>query len=123
MRRRHETTEAAAQIHERTNGHFSVTFNTCKLDALAKYWSGNKQLTNKVVSKQSKKSVLGFEESQDNIARCIATYYASGVMGKRKYKSVRLVLSMKSNESKPEEKTSISRLYIMFQSCSLIVAL
>ena len=40
--------------------------------------------------------------------RSIATYYASGVMGKRKYKSVRLVLSMKSNESKPGKRTSIS---------------
>jgi len=47
------------------------------------------------------KSVLEFEKSHDNTVRSIATYYASGVMGKRKYKSVRLVLSMKSNESKP----------------------
>ena len=28
-------------------------------------------------------------------------YYTSGLMGKQKYKSVRLVLSMGSNESKP----------------------
>jgi len=40
--------------------------------------------------------------------RSIATYYASGVMGKRKYKRVRLVLSMKSNKSKPGKRTSIS---------------
>ena len=35
-------------------------------------------------------------------------FYASGVMGKRKYKSVRLVLSMKSNETKPGKKTRLS---------------
>ena len=69
---------------------------------------GNRQLTNKVVSKEYKKSVSEFEKSHDNIVRSIATYYASGVMGKRKYKSVRLVLSMKSNESKPGKRTSIS---------------
>ena len=51
--------------------------------------SGNKQLTNKVVSKEYKKSVSEFEKSHDNIVKSIATYYASGVMGKRKYKSVR----------------------------------
>ena len=70
--------------------------------------TGNKQLTNRVVSKEYKKKVLKFEKSDDNIIRSIATYYASGVMGKRKYKSVRLVLSMKSNESKPGKRTSIS---------------
>ena len=44
--------------------------------------SGNKQLTNKVVLKENKKSVLEFETAHDNIVRSIATYYASGVMGK-----------------------------------------
>ena len=70
--------------------------------------TGNKQLTNRVVSKEYKKSVLEFEKSDDNSKRSIAAFYASGVMGKRKYKSVRLALSMKSNESKPGKKTSIS---------------
>ena len=115
-KRRHETTEAATKIHGTTNEHSSATFNglfdtlpkRCKLDTLTKYVSGNKQLTNKVVANEYKKSVLEFEKSPDNIVRSIATYYASGVMGKRKYKSVRLVLSMKSNESKPGKRTSIS---------------
>ena len=70
--------------------------------------TGNKQLTNRVVSKEYKKKVLKFEKSDDNIVRSIATYYASGVKGKRKCKGVRLVLSMKSNESKPGKRTSIS---------------
>ena len=83
---------------------------------------GNKQLTNKVVSKEYKKSVIEFEKSQDNTVRSIATYYASGVMGKQKYKSVRLVLSMKSNESKTGKKKQTFQLLkaVRFQSCSLI---
>ena len=66
--------------------------------------SGNKQLTYKVVLKEYKKSVLEFEKAHDNTVRSIAICYVSGVMGKRKYKSVRLVLSMKLNESKPGKK-------------------
>ena len=66
--------------------------------------TGNKQLSNRVVSKEYKKSIFEFEKSDDNTIRSIATFYASGVMGKRKYKSVRLVLSIKSNESKPGKK-------------------
>ena len=67
--------------------------------------TGNKQLTNRVVSKGYKKSVLEFEKSDDNNKQSISTFYASGVMGKRKYKSVRLALSMKSSERKPGKKT------------------
>ena len=67
------------------DGLFDTLQKRCKLDTLTKYVSGNKQLTNKVVSKECtcKKSVLEFEKSHDNIVRIIATYYnASGVMGK-----------------------------------------
>ena len=80
----------------------------CKLDNLTKYVTENKPLTNRVVSKEYKKGVLEFEKSNDNIVRSIATYYVGGVMGKRKYKSVRMALSMKSNEGKPGKRTSIS---------------
>ena len=89
-------------------GLFDTLQKRCKLDTLTTYVTGNKQLTNRVVSKEYKKSVLEFEKSDDNNKRSIATFYASGVMGKRKYKSVRLALLMKSNESKPGKKTSIS---------------
>jgi len=41
----------------------------------------------------------------------IATYYASGVMEKRKCKSVRLVLSMKSNESEAGKKNKHFNFY------------
>ena len=87
---------------------FDTLQKRCKLDKLTKYVTEKKQLTNRIVCKEYKKSVLEFEKSDDNIVRSIATYYASGVMGKRKYKSVRLVLSMKSNEGKPGKRTSIS---------------
>ena len=108
--------EAAAKIHGSSNEHPSASFEgvfdtlqkRCKLDNLTKYVTENKPLTNRVVSKEYKKGVLKFEKSNDNIVRSIATYYASGVMEKQKYKSVRLALSMKSNEGKPGKRTSIS---------------
>jgi len=114
MKRRHETIEAAAKIHGTTNVHSSAYYkglfdtlqNRCKLDTLTTYVTGNKQLTNRVVSEEYKKSLLEFQKSDDNNKRSIATFYASGVMGKRKYKSVRLALSMKSNESKPGLETA-----------------
>ena len=89
-KRRHKTTEAATKIHGSTNEHSSATFDglfdtlqkRCQLNTLTKYVSGNKQLTNKVVSKEYNKRVIEFEKSDDNIVRSIATYYASGVMGK-----------------------------------------
>ena len=89
-------------------GMFDTLQKRCRLDKLTKYVTENKQLTNRVVSKVYKESVLEFEKSDDNIVRSIATYYASGVMGKRKYKSVKLVLSMKSNKGKPGKRRSIS---------------
>ena len=84
-------------------------------------------MTNRVVFKGYKKSVLEFEKSDDNNKRSITTFYASGVMGKRKYKSVRLALSMKSNESKPgKKKQAFQYLFVKavrFQSFLLIVTL
>jgi len=81
-------------------------------------------LTNRVVSKEYKKRVLEFEKSDDNSKRSIATFYASGVMGKRKYKSVRLALSMKSNEGKPGKKQAFQLVKaVRFQGFLLIVTL
>jgi len=82
-------------------------------------------LTNRVVSKEYKKRVLEFEKSDDNNKRSIATFYASGVMGKWKYKSVRLALSMKSNEGKPGKKKQAFQFVkaVRFQSFLNIVTL
>ena len=65
---------------------------------------GNKKLTSAVISKHYKKKLVEFENSVENIKRSVAAFYASGIMGKRKYQSVRLVLSMKSHERKQGEK-------------------
>ena len=46
-----------------------LTQKRCKLDTLTKYVSRNKQLTNKVVSTEYKKSVSEFEKSHDNIVK------------------------------------------------------
>ena len=79
----------------------------CKLGTLTKYVMGNKKLTNAVISKHYKKKLVEFENSVENIKRSVATFYASCIMGKRKYQSVRLVLSMKSCESKQGKKGAL----------------
>ena len=114
-KRRHETVEAAAKIHGSTNelsssydGMFDTLQKRCKLGTLTKYVMGNKKLTSAVISKHYKKKLVEFENSVENVKRSVATFYASGIMGKRKYQSVRLVLSMKSCESKQGKKRSIS---------------
>lgn len=48
-----------------------------------------------------------FEISEENVIRCIATYYSAGLMGKRKYKAVRLVLSTKASRRKRGGRTSL----------------
>ena len=83
-----------------------------------------KQLTNRVVSKGYGKNVLKFEKSDDNIVRSIATYYPSGVMGKRKYKVLDwcfqwitvLLVQCTSNFSR---KLKFTQVYILFQKCFL----
>ncbi len=65
---------------------------------LTTYVLGNETLTKIVVSEHYKKELKDFETSKENVERSIATFYSSGVMGKRKYQSVRLVLSMTSSE-------------------------
>ena len=65
---------------------------------LTNYVLGNENLTKTVVSEHYKKELTDFEKSKENVERSIATFYSSGVMGKRKYQSVRLVLSMTSSK-------------------------
>ena len=65
-KRRYETIEAAARIHRSTNVHSSATFEglfdtlqkRCKFDTLTNYVIGNKQLTNRVVSKEYRKNFV-----------------------------------------------------------------
>ena len=64
--------------------------------------------TKAVVSDSCKKDLEGFINSSDNIKRSISTFYSAGVLGKRKYKSVRQALSMKNHPSKVGAKTRIT---------------
>ncbi len=80
------------------DGMFDTLQKRCKMKDLTSYVLGNETLTNIVVSEHYKKELKGFETSKENVERSIATFYSSGVMGKREYQSVRLVLSMTSSE-------------------------
>ena len=88
-KRRHETVEAAAKIHGSTNelsssydGMFDTLQKRCKLGTLTKYVMGNKKLTSAVISKHYKKKLVEFENSVENVKCSVATFYASGKMGK-----------------------------------------
>ena len=63
------------------------------------YVLGQRTLKEKVASATFKKNVKAFESSAENAKRSITVFYSSAVMGKRKYKSVRISLSMKTNET------------------------
>ena len=68
----------------------------------------NKRLTTYVIEKKSKQERAAFEASEANVLRSIATYYSAGVMGKRKYKSVRLASSMKLSAKKRGGRTALN---------------
>ena len=106
-KRRHETLTHASAIHGGSknnpdpafDGMFDTLAKRCKVDKMKDYVLGQKTLKEKVASATLKKNVKAFESSAENAKRSIAVFYSSGVMGKRKYKSVRISLSMKINET------------------------
>ena len=49
-----------------------------------------------------------FENSPTNVKRSIATFYSSGIMGKRKYQAVQVALLMKKSEKERGRSSSIS---------------
>ena len=61
----------------------------CKTSVLGDYILSNSKVTNYVIKQCKRRQLAEFEYSKDNILRSIATYYTSGVMGKRKYQAVR----------------------------------
>ena len=87
---------------------FDTLQKKCEVETLSDYVLSNDKLAKSVVSKYCTKQLATFERSNENITQSIVTYYSSGVMGKRKYQSVRLALSMKSREGKEGSKTAIS---------------
>ena len=106
-KRRHETLTHASAIRGGSknnpgpafDGMFDTLAKRCKVDKMKDYVLGQKTLKEKVASATFKKNVKAFESSAENAKRSIAVFYSSGVMGKRKYKSVRISLSMKTNET------------------------
>ncbi|KAJ7351107.1 hypothetical protein OS493_036564 [Desmophyllum pertusum] len=113
VKRRHETMVAASVIHGGSenypkpalDGIFDTLNKRCKLDSMQQYVLSNETLTDKVVSTVYKKNVSSFEKSSTNVKRSIATFYSSGIMGKRKYQAVRLALSMKKIEEYFQDAT------------------
>ena len=102
-KRRQETIKTASTIHGGSennltpafDGMFDTLAKRCKVDKIKDYVLSQKILSKKVVSAAFKKNSKAFESSPENVKRSIAVFYSSGVMGKRKYKSVRLALFMK----------------------------
>ena len=87
---------------------FDTLAKRCKVDKMKDYVLSQKILTKKVVSAAFKKNSNAFESSPEYVKRSIAVFYSSGVMGKRKYKSVRLALSMKKKETMGNGRSAIT---------------
>ena len=90
------------------DGLYHTISKKCKTSVLGDYVLSNNKVTNYVIKKCKQKELAEFECSKDNILRSIATYYTSGVMGKRKYQAVRLASSMKTSDLKRGGKTAIN---------------
>lgn len=93
--------------------HFKINLSTFKV-----------LLTLCFLQRCKQKQLAEFECSKDNALHSIATYYTSGVMGKRKYQAVRLAPSMKSSDSKKgvRQLSSLCQT-VLHQNVSLIVLL
>ena len=89
------------------DGLYYTIAKKCKTSVLGDYVLSNRKVTNYIMKKCKQKELAVFECSRDNVLHSIATYYTSGVMGKRKYQAVRLASSMKSSNTKRGGKTAI----------------
>lgn len=86
---------------------FDTLCKRSKLDEMTKLVSSNEKLQARVASDQCSRKIRSFETSNENTLRSIASYYSGGVMGKRKYKSVRLVLATKASTKKRGGRTPL----------------
>ena len=115
-KRRHEMMKTASRIHGGSennltpafDGMFDTLAKRCKVDKMRAYVLSQKILTKKVVSAAFKENSKVFQSSPENVKRSIAVFYSSGVMGKRKCKSVRLALSMKKRETGGNGRSAIT---------------
>jgi len=97
----------------------------CKVDKKKHYVLSQKILTKKVVSAAFKENSKAFENSPEDVKRSIAVFYSSGVMGKRKYSSVRLLaLSRKKGRKQWERGGQLLLRYrtALFQNCCPIIS-
>lgn len=88
-------------------GMFDTLCKRSKLADMSKLVSSNKKLPARVASDLCSSKISSFETSNENVLRSIACYYSGGVMGKRKYKSVRLVLATKASTKKRGGRTPL----------------
>ena len=98
----------------------------CKTSVLGDYVLSNTKVTNYVLKQCKRKQLAEFECSKDIILWNVASYYTSGIMGKRKYQTVRLATSMKSRYLKGGgggEQQSFLCQTVPYQNSLLIILL
>lgn len=96
-----------SNIKPALDGLYCTIKKKCNTSAFGDYILTNKTVTNYILKKCKQKHLTEFEKSRENVLRSIATFYTSGVMGKRKYQSVRISTSMKSSKRKRGGKSAI----------------
>ena len=106
------------------DGLYHTVSKKCKTSVLGDYILSNSKVTNYVIKECKRRQLAEFQCSKDNILRSIATYYTSGVMGKRKYQAVRQASSMKSSNLKRGVKQQLILCQTApYQNLSLIILL
>ncbi|XP_031575491.1 uncharacterized protein LOC116309082, partial [Actinia tenebrosa] len=121
-KRRSETFNSALRIHGGTSTNtlpaISGLVDTLAVKGskgeLTSVISRKRKLCNQVFPQIYNSSVKKFEDSQENLLRSISTYFTRGVIGKRKYRSLYRVLSMKKAKRKGKK---LERIKIM--SCKV----
>ena len=81
-------------------GMFDTLCKRSKLEHMTKLVFSIEKLQARVASDDSSHKIRSFETSNENLFHSIACYYSGNVMGKRKFKSVRLVLATKASTKK-----------------------
>jgi len=108
VKRRGELFQAAVRIHGGTpnntmaavTGLVDTLETKCKTDNIVKAVSRKRKLSNEVFPKIYNAQVKDFNKSQDNLLRSVSAYFNRGVLGKRKYRCLYRILSMKKSKRK-----------------------
>ena len=87
-----------SNIKPALDGLYYTLKKECSVSTLGDYILTNQKVVNYILKKCGKSLLPKFEESKDNTLRSIATFYTSGVMGKRKYLAVKVATSMKASK-------------------------